>query len=339
MTMPPSGFSVIIWGPSGNGGVSAIAWPDASHVRRRYRSWPIPVKTCPSNPESCPVKLALVPGYAASRSPAGLTKWSIEFDTGMTLSTPSARVPLPSLTPAWQSPPACIVCRPPGGPTGGGRMALHSSETTAPVKAALTSASAESTIVQPLVPAQAPPQPEKVALPSGLADSATEVPWGKLAMQAPPQSMPAGEERTVPGPLLVMRRVRIGMPVPASAGPVPASAGPPLPFPASGFPAAPASVPASGDGGLLLPLPEEDWLPQRKQKVQTRRTSERCRLVRMADLPDKVRTAGQRRSSLGLASPSSQGERPPSDRALRLAMEVRVAEGFRGSTVGVAGGV
>ena len=49
-----------------------------------------------------------------------------------------------------------------------------------------------------LVPEHAPAQPAKVAPAAGLAVSVTTVPASKLAEQVLPQSMPDGEDETVP---------------------------------------------------------------------------------------------------------------------------------------------
>src|SRR6266849_4646489 len=59
-------------------------------------------------------------------------------------------------------------------------------------------ASPFSVSAQPPLPTQPSLQPEKVQPSSGVAASATEVPTSKVALQAPPQSIPAGADRTLP---------------------------------------------------------------------------------------------------------------------------------------------
>ena len=60
------------------------------------------------------------------------------------------------------------------------------------------------------VPAHAPPQPVKVEEAAGVAVSVTSRPLGKVAAQVVPQSIPAGNEVTlpVPIPLLVTLKER-----------------------------------------------------------------------------------------------------------------------------------
>src|SRR5438874_2099412 len=53
---------------------------------------------------------------------------------------------------------------------------------------------------QPPDPLQLSLQPAKDQPLSGVAASATEVPMSNAAVQVPPQSMPAGDERTLPCP-------------------------------------------------------------------------------------------------------------------------------------------
>jgi hypothetical protein len=57
------------------------------------------------------------------------------------------------------------------------------------------------TVAVVALPEQSPDQAAKVEVPSGAAVSVTEVPEGKLAVHVPPQSMPAGDDVTVPAPL------------------------------------------------------------------------------------------------------------------------------------------
>ena len=58
------------------------------------------------------------------------------------------------------------------------------------------------------VPEQAPIQPVKTESAAGVGVRVTEVPLMKLAKQELPQSMPEGEEVTVPLPVPVLLRVR-----------------------------------------------------------------------------------------------------------------------------------
>ncbi|TMA31157.1 MAG: hypothetical protein E6J88_04455 [Deltaproteobacteria bacterium] len=57
--------------------------------------------------------------------------------------------------------------------------------------------------VQVAAPLQAPSQAEKDALAPAAAVSVTCVPSAKLALQIEPQSMPPGDDVTVPPPLVV----------------------------------------------------------------------------------------------------------------------------------------
>ena len=56
---------------------------------------------------------------------------------------------------------------------------------------------------------QAPDQPEKVELASGVAVKVTEVPWLNDAEQAVPQLIPAGLLVTVPAPVPVLVTERV----------------------------------------------------------------------------------------------------------------------------------
>jgi hypothetical protein len=64
------------------------------------------------------------------------------------------------------------------------------------------------TVVNRSVPVQSPPHPVKVEPEFGLAVRVTTVPLEKLALQAAPQSIPTGEEVTVPPPLPVTVTLR-----------------------------------------------------------------------------------------------------------------------------------
>src|SRR6185295_17828900 len=73
--------------------------------------------------------------------------------------------------------------------------------TLAPAKAASTERASLMVTVQLPVPLQPDPlQPANVEPAAGCAVSVTTVPLSKLAVQAPPQEMPAGALLTVPVP-------------------------------------------------------------------------------------------------------------------------------------------
>src|SRR5439155_1548832 len=91
------------------------------------------------------------------------------------------------------------------------------------VKVAVTVVAAESVTVQVPVPEQAPPvQPVKVEPAAGVAVNVTAVPLVKLAEQAAPQLIPAGELVTVPVPVTVVaaERVTVQAPVPEQLPPL-----------------------------------------------------------------------------------------------------------------------
>src|SRR6185437_1121380 len=75
------------------------------------------------------------------------------------------------------------------------------------LKVAVTEAAAVIVIVQAPLPEQAPDQPAKVKPETAAAESVTLVPEAKEAEQALPQSMPAGDEVTVPEPESATERV------------------------------------------------------------------------------------------------------------------------------------
>ncbi len=74
------------------------------------------------------------------------------------------------------------------------------------LNAALTDAATFMGTAQEPVPAQAPLQPVKTESAAGVAVRVAEVPLVKLAEQELPQSMPEGDEVTVPFPVLVTVR-------------------------------------------------------------------------------------------------------------------------------------
>ncbi len=78
------------------------------------------------------------------------------------------------------------------------------------VKVAVTDWEEFMVTVQEPVPEQAPPQPVKIELPSGVAVRLTTVPLVNEAVQVAPQLIPAGEEVTVPPPVPVLLTVRVG---------------------------------------------------------------------------------------------------------------------------------
>jgi len=75
------------------------------------------------------------------------------------------------------------------------------------LKVAVTEAAAFIVIVQAPLPEQAPDQPAKAKPEAAAAESVTLVPEAKEAEQALPQSMPAGDEVTVPEPESATERV------------------------------------------------------------------------------------------------------------------------------------
>lgn len=78
---------------------------------------------------------------------------------------------------------------------------------------AVTDLAASIVTVQVDEPEQAPPQPENSEPEAAEAESVTDVPESNSAEQEEPQSMPAGEEVTVPEPvpaLAVVRAKRTG---------------------------------------------------------------------------------------------------------------------------------
>src|SRR5687767_5816309 len=83
------------------------------------------------------------------------------------------------------------------------------------VKVAVTAFGASMVTWQAPDPEHAPLQPAKVDPAAGEAVRLTTVPAGKLALHVGPQSMPAGEEVTVPLPLPAFVTVRVWVPPPS----------------------------------------------------------------------------------------------------------------------------
>ena len=76
------------------------------------------------------------------------------------------------------------------------------------LKVAVTDLAESMVMVHGPLTVQAPLQPVKTESAAGVAVRVTEVPLMKLAEQTEPQSMPEGEEVTVPLPVPVLLRVR-----------------------------------------------------------------------------------------------------------------------------------
>ncbi len=94
------------------------------------------------------------------------------------------------------------MCRPCGGPAGGGTSPAHSLGGGGPAEnVAVTDTSPFTVREQSPVPEHAPPQPEKVDADAACADSFTTVPSSNDAEQLKPHSIPAGFETTRPDPL------------------------------------------------------------------------------------------------------------------------------------------
>ena len=90
------------------------------------------------------------------------------------------------------------------------------------MKLAVTTASAPRVSLQSPEPLHPSLQPRKREPASGSAVSVTVVPESRLAAQVGPQSMPAGRERTVPEPVLLMvreKRIRSKLAVTAASAP------------------------------------------------------------------------------------------------------------------------
>src|SRR5258705_3244411 len=130
------------------------------------------------------------------------------------------------------------------------------------MKVAVTAESASRASLQSPVPVQPPLQPANRELASGSPVSVTVVPESKGASQVGPQSMPAGKERTVPGPLFLTaseKRILSKMAVTAmSAASVTAHCPAPAQSPLQPENLQPAAAVATRDTAV----PASNWLEQ-----------------------------------------------------------------------------
>ena len=92
-------------------------------------------------------------------------------------------------------------------------LAVIAAEEPVELKVAVTVLAAFMVTTHEPVPVHAPPHPAKADPAAGVAVSVTELLAAKLAEQAPPQSMPVGEEVTVPLPVPALVTPRAKPPV------------------------------------------------------------------------------------------------------------------------------